>query len=162
MPAVLDFSEIIPGRLWVGGYVSENDVSQLRRIGITSVFSLQTDEDLHHYGISLLGLSRSYMDAGIEFHRLPTEDFNREALACNLAEAVRQVEALLSHPGARLYLHCTAGVTRSATAAAGFLIRSRGFPAREACAYLISRRDCSPALDTLEHYQIMLKSENLP
>jgi protein-tyrosine phosphatase len=158
---VLEFSEIIPGRLWVGGYVSENDVPQLRRIGITTVFSLQTDEDLRHYGISLKELSRSYLDAGIEFHRLPTEDFNRGALACNLPEAVAQVEALLSHPETKLYLHCTAGVTRSATAAAGFLIRSHGIPAREAYAYLISRRDCSPALDTLEHYEITLRSEEL-
>jgi protein-tyrosine phosphatase len=109
---VLDCSEIIPGRLWVGAYVCADDVPELKQIGITTVFSLQTDEDLRHYGISLKELSRSYLDAGIEFHRLPTEDFNREALACNLPEAVAQVEALLSHPGTKLYLHCTAGVTR--------------------------------------------------
>jgi protein-tyrosine phosphatase len=155
---VVEFSEIIPGRLWVGSYVSAIDVPQLRRVGINTVFSLQTDEDLRHNGISLRELTRAYSDAGIAFRRLPTEDFNREALASNLPEAVAQVVTLLSDPGTKLYLHCTAGVTRSATTAAGFLIRSRGIPAREAHAYLVSRRDCSPVLDTLEEYEITLGS----
>lgn len=154
---MLEYSEIIPGRLWVGAYVCEEEVSDLKRIGITDVFSMQTDEDLHRYGISPEALARAYSRAGIEFQRQPISDFDREALARNLPEAVARVERVLADPGVKLYLHCTAGVIRSATTAAGYLIRSRGISACEACAFLTSRRNCSPTLDILESYEIALE-----
>lgn len=150
---VLDFNEIIPGRLWVGGYVREEEVHELRQMGITTVVSMQTDEDLLHYGVSLHELALAYEDAGIEFRRLPTQDFDREALERNLPQVVTQVEEALANPRTKLYLHCTAGINRSPTAAAGFLIRSSGISAREACDYLTARRDCNPTLDILERYE---------
>jgi protein-tyrosine phosphatase len=155
---MLDFSEIIPDRLWVGSYVSEEDMPRLRRIGITAVVSLQVNEDLQHYGISPGGLARAFEGAGIEWRRVPTPDFDREALARNLPQAVAQVEEALADPHARLYLHCTVGVNRSPTTAAGFLIRARGFSAQEAYDYLTSRRDCSPSLDILEEYEAACRS----
>ncbi len=153
---MLDCSEIIPGRLWVGGYVREEEVPELKQIGITTVISMQTDEDLRYYGISLPALARAYANAGIEFQRQPVPDFDREALARDLPDAVGRVEAVLAEPRIRLYLHCSAGVNRSATTAAGYLIRSRGIPAHEACAFLTSRRNCSPTLDILEDYEAAL------
>jgi protein-tyrosine phosphatase len=155
---VLEYSEIIPGRLWIGAYVCEDEVPELKQIGITTVFNMQTDEDLRHYGISPDGLARAYSSAGIEFQRQPTPDFDREALARNLPEAVARIETALADPGIRLYLHCTAGAIRSATTAAGYLIRSRGISAYEACAFLTSRRNCNPTLDILESYEIALSS----
>ncbi|MBZ5495497.1 MAG: dual specificity protein phosphatase family protein [Acidobacteriia bacterium] len=154
----LDFNEIIPGRLWVGGYVREEDVAELRRIGITTVVSLQTDEDLLLYGILPHRLALAYQSSGIELRRVPTLDFDREALARNLPEAVAQVEDALAPPWTKLYLHCTAGINRSATTAAGFLIKSRGTPAREARDYLTARRDCNPTLDILENFEEALRS----
>jgi hypothetical protein len=154
----LDCDEIIPGRLWVGGYVREEDVLWLRQIGVTTVVSLQTDEDLREYDISPQGLAFAYQDAGIELRRVPTPDYDWKALQRNLPDAAAQVEAVLANPLAKLYLHCTAGINRSATTAAGFLIRSRGLSAHEARSYLISRRDCSPALDILVAYEAMLRS----
>lgn len=124
-----NYDEIIAGRLWVGGYVREEEIPQLMQIGITTVVNLQTDEDLQHCGISPDGLARAYQDAGIELRRLPIQDFDWEALARNLAAAEEQVANALAKSGTRLYLHCTAGVNRSATAAAAFLIRSRGMSA---------------------------------
>ena len=153
---VLDYSEIVPGRLWVGGYVCADEVPKLRQIGITTVFSLQTDEDLRHFGISSQELALAYASAGIEFRRQPTPDFDREALARNLPEVVARIENMLANPHVRLYLHCTAGAIRSATAAAGFLMRSRGISAYEACTFLTSRRYCNPTIEILESYEISL------
>ena len=153
---VLEYSEIIPGRLWVGAYVSKNEVTELQRIGITTVFSMQTDEDLRHYGISPEELADAYANAGIKFHRQPTPDFDPDALARNLPEAAAQIETALAAPGIRLYLHCTAGAIRSATAAAGYLMRARGISAHEAYALVTSRRNCRPTLEILENYQIVL------
>jgi len=157
---VLDFSEILPGRLWVGGYVREQEVDQLKRMGITTAVSLQTDEDLLQYGVSPRELALAYENAGIELRHVPTPDFDRKALERNLAEAVAQVGDAMSNPLTKVYLHCTAGVNRSPTVAAGFLISSQGIPARAACMYMTSRRDCSPTLDILERYEVSLRSKS--
>lgn len=156
---MLDFDEIIPDRLWVGGYVRREEVFQLRQMGITTVLSMQTDEDLLHYGVSLHELALAYEDAGIEFRCLPTPDFDREALERNLPEAVAQVEEALANPRTKLYLHCTGGINRSPTAAAGFLIKSIGISASEACEYLVARRDCNPTLDILEHFEAAVRGK---
>jgi len=150
---MLDFDEVVPGRLWVGGRVCEEDVPQLRQLGITAVVSLQTDEDLLDYGISPAGLAHGYREAGIELRRVPTPDFDQGALRRNLPEAAAQVAEVLTDPEARLYLHCSVGINRSPTTAAGFLIRSRGMTARQACDWMTARRDCRPTLDILEEYE---------
>jgi protein-tyrosine phosphatase len=155
---IIDLDEIIPGRLWVGGYVREQSVPELQLLGITAVVSLQTDDDLRYYGISPEGLMRAYRDAGITWHRIPTQDFNREALAHHLPDAIALVRDALADSEARLYLHCSVGINRSATAAAGFLILSEGISAQEACQYLASRRDCSPELGVLIQYEATIRN----
>ncbi len=156
---MLDYSEILPGRLWVGGYVRGEEVPQLKRLGITTVLSLQTDVDLGQYGITPVELARAYDAARIEFRRVPILDFDPGELERSLPAAVAQVEDALANPFARLYLHCTAGVNRSATTAAAFLIKSRRITAVEACRHLLARRDCSPAQDILERYEAALGDE---
>jgi protein tyrosine phosphatase (PTP) superfamily phosphohydrolase (DUF442 family) len=156
---MLNLSEIIPDRLWVGGYVREDEVPRLRLIGITTVLSLQVDEDMQRFGISPIGLAQAYQEAGIEFRRVPIPDFNREGLERSLPAAVAQVSDVLATPHTRLYLHCTEGISRAPTTAAGYLIRSHGVPACEAYGQLTSRRDCSPALDILERYDASLRGE---
>lgn len=154
---VLNFSEIIPGRLWVGGCVREEEVPQLRRMGISAVVNLQTDEDLHHCGVSPDTLAVAYQKAGIELRRLPITDFNMEELDRWLPEVVTQVAEVLANPAAKLYLHCTVGVNRSPTAAAGYLIKLLGISAQDACSYLVSRRDCHPTLEILENYEALIR-----
>jgi protein-tyrosine phosphatase len=157
---IIDLDEIIPGQLWVGGYVREHAIPELQVLGITAVVSLQTDEDLRYHGISPESLKRAYHDAGIAWHRIPTQDFDRNALVHSLPDAVALVRDVLADSEAKLYLHCSVGINRSATAAAGFLILSRGISAREACQYLVSRRDCSPSLDILGQYEKTIRNAN--
>jgi len=158
---MLDCDEIIPGRLWVGGCVREADVVVLVRLGITAVVSLQMDEDLEYHRVSAAALAGAYRDAGIEWRRIPTADFNREALGRNLPQAVGQVELAFADPEARVYLHCSVGINRAPTTAAGYMIKCRGLTAGEAYGYLVARRDCSPALDILEEYEITARNKSL-
>ncbi len=153
----LNLSEIIPGRLWVGGYVREDEVPHLRRMGISAVVNLQTDEDLLEYGVSPDTLALAYEKAGIELRRLPIPDFSSEELGRWLPAAAAQVAEVLANPAAKLYLHCTAGVNRSPTTAAGYLIKFLGISALDACSYLVSRRDCNPTLEILENYEALIR-----
>jgi protein-tyrosine phosphatase len=159
---MIDYDEIIPERLWVGSFVSEDTIPELQHLGITAVISLQTDEDLIDYGVSPLRLAESYKDAGIEWRRVPIPDFDRGALAHRLPDAVTELSHALAGPGSRAYLHCTAGISRSPTTAAGFLILTECMPAQEAWDYITSRRACSPAFDVLCDYEALVRASEDP
>jgi hypothetical protein len=154
---ILNCNEIIPDRLWVGRYVGPDDVKYLSQLGITAIMSLQSDEDLAFYGISMKRMVRACREAQIDLHRIATSDFDPVALARNLPQCVAGLEAALTPRWARVYLHCTAGINRGPTTAAAYLIRSRGWSAREAHDYLTARRSCSPYLTVLEQYEAALK-----
>lgn len=153
----LDCSEIIPGRLWIGAYLHEQDIEELQRLGVTTVLSLQSEEDLQNYGIQIDLLEQALEKAGIELRRVPIQDFDREALARGLPEAVAVLDELLSEPWTQVYLHCTAGINRAPTTAAGYLILSSGISATAACRKVQECRYCSPPLDILERYEASLK-----
>jgi protein-tyrosine phosphatase len=155
---MLDCNEIIQDRLWVGGFVRPEDVPLLRQMEITSILSLQSDWDLASCSISLKKLSNAYAKAEIDLHRIPTEDFNKEALAANLPQGVEALERALTPRWAKVYVHCTAGFNRGPTLAAAYLIKVRGLSAQEAYDYVTSRRYCVPYLATLEAYEALLKS----
>jgi protein-tyrosine phosphatase len=154
---LVDYNQVIPGRLWVGSFIEISDSRQLQRMGITVVISLQTDKDLKQRRIPLAKLVKSLEDANIDFRRIPVEDFNREDLALQLPKCVSEIEAALAQGWAKVYLHCTAGMLRSPTAAAAYLIKAHSMPAHEARDLLIEKRDCNPDLELLEKYENALK-----
>ena len=145
-----------PGRLWIGRYVDPSDIKLLGALGITTLVSLQSDQDLAYYGISIARILRACEEARIDFRRIAIPDFDQVALAQNLPQAVAVLESALAPSQGRVYLHCSAGINRSPTAAAAYLIRSRGLSAREAHDYLTSRRNCRPYLTVLEQYEMSL------
>ncbi len=155
---IIDCNEIILDRLWVGRLIRPEEVKLLLQMGITHVVSLQSDEDLANYGISVKKLLKAYESAGIELRRIATQDFNQEAISKNLANCVGEVESALELRWAKVYLHCTAGINRSPTVAAAYLIRSRKIPAQAAFDYVSERRHCSPYLAVLEDYSRSLQA----
>jgi protein-tyrosine phosphatase len=156
---MLDCSEMLENRLWVGSYVRPQEVKLLKQMEITIVLSLQSDQDLAYYDISVNKLLEACAQAGIELRRIPIQDFDRQALSANISEAVDELEDALAQPGARIYMHCTAGINRGPTLAAAYLIKNRGFSAKEAYDFVLNRRQCSPYLATLEEYEASLKNE---
>jgi protein-tyrosine phosphatase len=158
MHMFLDCNEIIPNRLWVGTFVRPEEVKLLRQMDITAVLSLQSDEDIAEWHISQEKLRKAYAQADIEFHRIPTADFDKQALAVNLPPAVEELENILASRWAKAYVHCTVGINRAPTLAAAYLIKIHGLSAREAYDYVIARRHCSPYRTVLEDYELLLKS----
>ncbi len=154
---ILDCNEMIPDRLWVGRMIRPEDVKLLVQMGISHVVSLQSDDDLSNYGISLKKLIKALEEARIELIRVATPDFNKDALTKNLSASVAEVDAALTPRWAKVYLHCTAGINRSPTVAAAYLMKTRGFSPQEAFDYVSDRRHCSPYLNVLEQFAMELK-----
>jgi protein-tyrosine phosphatase len=157
---ILDCNEIIQDRLWVGSYIQTEEVKLLRKMEISAVISLQSDQDLAEYNISLKKLLKAYDLEGIEYRRIPTTDFSKQALAANLAKAVEELEDVLRPRWARVYVHCTAGINRGPTLAAAYLIKTQGLSAKDACDLVLARRHCAPYLSTLEEYEASLRSQD--
>jgi protein-tyrosine phosphatase len=155
---ILDCNEILPGRLWVGRFVRPKDVKLLQQMGITTVVSLQSNEDLDFYNIRLKKLIETCDEAGIELRRVAIPDFDEDAMAADLERGVAELEAALTPKWAKVYLHCTAGVNRAPTVAAAYLVRTLGIPAQEAYEFIVARRHCNPYLEVLEQYETSLKS----
>jgi protein-tyrosine phosphatase len=153
---ILDCSEVLPDRLWVGTFVRPEDVPFLRQMGMTTVISLQSDHDLETYNIHFKKLLKACDEAQIELRRIDTPDFDQNALAANLDRSVAELEAALAPRWTKVYLHCTAGINRSPTVAAAYLIRARGCSAREAYEFVTARRHCCPYLTVLEKFEASL------
>jgi protein-tyrosine phosphatase len=154
---ILDCSEIISDRLWVGGYVRPEDAPLLRKMEISCVLSLQSDRDLSTYNINLKKLLKAYALLEIELCRVPTPDFDKRALSSRLPQAVEELKKALIPRWGRAYVHCSAGINRAPTVAAAYLIRTDGMSADEACEYLVARRDCNPYLDVLKEYEASIR-----
>jgi protein-tyrosine phosphatase len=155
---ILDCSEILPDRLWIGTFVRPEDMALLQKMGVTAVVSLQSDKDLEAYNINARKLLKAYTKAEIELRHIATPDFDQKALTANLDRCIEELEAALTPRWAKVYLHCTAGINRGPTVAAAFLMRSRGLSAQEAYEFVTSRRHCRPYLAVLEKYEAERKS----
>jgi protein-tyrosine phosphatase len=154
---ILDCNTVLHDRLWIGRFVRPRDVKLLRQMGVTTVISLQSDEDLVVYNVHVDKLLEAYNQAGIELRRVAIPDFDEEAMAAGLEQSVTEVEAALAPSWAKVYLHCTAGINRAPTVAAAYLIRARRLSAQEAYEFIIFRRHCTPYLAVLEQYEASLK-----
>lgn len=149
---IFGWNEIIQDRLWVGSFVRPEDVGLLEQLKISTVLSLQSDQDLAIYNIPTERLLREYSSVNIQYRRVAIPDFDIQALSAMLARAVEELEIALKPSEARVYAHCTAGINRSPTLAAAYLIKNKHLSVRDAYKYVMDRRQCSPYLAVLQEY----------
>jgi hypothetical protein len=85
---------------------------------------------------------------GLIFHNVPVADFDRAHLRRRLRDRVAVLDDLLKS-GQIVYLHCTAGVSRSPTVAAAFLHWKLGWTLDQAIAHLLTVRNCCPDAEVI-------------
>jgi protein-tyrosine phosphatase len=114
-----------------------DDMAALERQAVTHIVCLITENEFTHYGVE--GLLPAYRDAGFIVRRLPI--LNQKV--CSLDEMRDMVQWLSDQlaSGARIMIHCAAGLGRSGTLAACYL-KSIGLSADDAIAEV--RRARSP------------------
>jgi protein-tyrosine phosphatase len=114
---------------------------------VTAILNLQTDEDLEKRGtVWEENLARV---SGLDFCRVPVRDFDTADLQRKLPDCVAELDRLLK-AGHTVYVHCSAGVSRSPTVVAAYLHRHLGLPLEEALASVQAVRDCCPNAEVIK------------
>jgi predicted protein tyrosine phosphatase len=106
------YSEILPGRLWIGEAPRKQDVETLRKLGVTDILNLTRLDEV-------LAVER---EAQFRVHAFPFPDggfgWGGKDLRLRAHEmmvgAVGRLDELLAG-GMPTYLHCVAGISRSPT-----------------------------------------------
>lgn len=119
----MELNEVTPYNFAIGPYPqSEAEVRVLREHGITAVLNLQTDTDFEERWIDWNELCAAYIQAGIVCRRCPIVDFDRKDLVEQLPQAAAVLKALLD-AGHRVFVHCTAGMSRSCATGILYLVK---------------------------------------
>lgn len=116
----------------------------------TAILSVQTDQCLDHFGLKYEDQLTNGESIGLKMVRAPMLDFNPPDQRLNLPNAVRALNRLLVD-GHRVYVHCTAGMGRSALTILGYLTFIENFTPDDALSLLKRRRNC--VVPNLEAYQ---------
>lgn len=111
-------------------------VTTLQQSGVSVVVSLQTEREAAQIGIA--EEPRLLQAAGIDFWRYGIIDHSTPPFTAATFDLVDRIAAALDQ-GQKAYLHCYAGIGRSATIAAAVLIR-RGASAEQALLALRNAR----------------------
>jgi protein-tyrosine phosphatase len=142
----MKWDRVMPG-LFVGPDPREEaDFEALKAAKITSILSLQTKDDLRDRGIEWE--ERSALKVGLAFRSVPVTDFNSADLQRKLPDCVSVLDGMLK-AGHSVYVHCTAGVSRSPTVVAAYLHWCLGWPLRRALTHLEETRNCAPNSDVI-------------
>lgn len=132
--------------LLMGAYPQDaDDVATLRDAGVTAVFNLVQDVEYQHAG-GREACAAALAEAGIREERIALVDYGN-LLPGHIEHAVTTVLAWLE-AGERVYVHCRAGMQRSAVVSAAVVALHEGLDARAALAQVRAR---NPQADPLSH-----------
>jgi protein-tyrosine phosphatase len=139
----------IQPNLWVGPDPRDDeDFKNLQALNITAVLSLQDEEDRGAGGIESERAAATR--AGLAFESVPVKDFSKADLQIRLPQCVAALAHLLDQ-GHTVYVHCTAGVSRSPSVAAAYLHWCCGWSLDQALVHVMQRRRCYPDEDAIRN-----------
>jgi hypothetical protein len=117
---------ILPDKLWLGDYRGAHDDAFLKDAGIRAILSLGSMEDHVHY--------RLHPD--MQHHFVFIDDNEREPIHEHFDECV----AFIRDAQGPVYVHCWAGISRSATIVLAYLILEKGMEMKDAWQWVKSKR----------------------
>ncbi|MEM9191850.1 MAG: dual specificity protein phosphatase [Myxococcota bacterium] len=121
----------ITDRLYVGVRPRAEDIKELRGIGITHVASCLEDAHL---------AKLTHLNGTFRWLQIPLRDSMNEDIAASFPTFFEFAARAYGDPSSKLLVHCQAGVSRSATLAVAWLMKSRSQTFFDAFAQLRSKR----------------------
>ena len=130
--ANLNFNKMGDKDIYIGPYPqSENDFIILSNIGIDIILNVQSDKDFEDRQINhelQINQAKKY---NINIIRYPIEDFNQEDLFKKLKGAGDLLNKLVKERK-KIYVHCTAGMSRAAATVIIYLVLYENYTVQEA------------------------------
>lgn len=141
---------LINSRLFLGACPKNTaDVDLLERAcQITAVLNVQTDDDMHYYGMDWAKIEKRYRDSGIRVERVPIRDFDEVDLRARLSECVDALNELMES-GHSVYVHCSVGLYRSPSVVTAYLHWYCDRELDEAAQQVKHLRSCAPSLEAI-------------
>ncbi|HVN19120.1 MAG TPA: dual specificity protein phosphatase family protein [Dongiaceae bacterium] len=144
----MDCTAITPALL-VGPHPSTvEDFDYLKSESVTAILSLLSAEDSARLA---LRADIEAAKAAMVYRNVPVNDFDDLDLKQKLPVCVDTLLELLRE-GHKVYVHCTAGVTRSPTVIAAYLHTQLHWPLEEAIQRIQVLRSCCPRGDLIRLY----------
>jgi dual specificity phosphatase 12 len=125
-------AQMIIDRLWLGSIDSTYDSCQLEYMKITHVLTVM--EDIH--------TTRSMVERMVKIHHIPIGDHVNAPICTYFIEAIKFIQEALENGGS-VYVHCYAGISRSPTIIAAYLIKTHSMDVEKALELIRSRRPCA-------------------
>jgi hypothetical protein len=146
----MDLDQILPQLLAGECPATAEDVETLKHEhDVTAVLCLQTNEEIAHGGIDWENLEACYRVSDIEIRRVPVRDCDPELLRRSLPECVRALDRLLRE-GHKVYIHCSMGSNRAASAVIAYLHWVQDWDLDEAVDYVTACRSWEPHLGMIQ------------
>ena len=127
-----DYDQVGDKNIFIGSYLqNEADFESISKKGINTILNVQTDKDLENHKLDINILNKYANKYGIEIKRYPIGDFNKEDLSNKLKGAVDLLYQLIKE-GKKVYVHCTAGIGRSANVVICYLVLYENYSVKDA------------------------------
>jgi dual specificity phosphatase 12 len=136
--------------LFIGDYDASQDINKLSQLGITSLVSASQYSPYSPSPFSLpLSPVRQHYDTTLDILRIPVDDSPSANLIQHFPAARRFIRAALDK-GDGVLVHCQAGVSRSATLVAAYLMAQE--PGIDVDQALASIRKVRPQVEPTETF----------
>ena len=140
-PAGVDNFEMVNQRVSRGAAPTPLGYRSLAALGVDMVIDLRAEENLHVDDAALRRLGITRVHVPVRDGQAPAE-----------AEVRRVLDVVLAHPGQKIFIHCGAGVGRTGTMAAAYLVATGEADAAEAL-----RRNLAVGPPSLEQVAFVAK-----
>ncbi|XP_078427552.1 dual specificity protein phosphatase (DsPTP1) family protein [Wolffia australiana] len=127
------------------------DVDELRKIGVKTIFCLQQNPDLEYFGVDIVAIqdyAKQFED--IAHYRAEIRDFDGFDLRMRLPAVVSKLFKAVKRNGGVAYIHCTAGLGRAPAVALAYMFWVLGYKLSDAHELLLSQRSCFPKIDAIK------------
>lgn len=136
----LNWGQITPVMVIGSCPMTTNDIARIHmETGVTGLLSLQHDDCLRYWDIDYSQIYHAATQRGLAMERCPIKDFNVPDMRRQLPAAIRLLADMIARDH-RVYVHCTAGLGRSAVVVLSYLVFVEGYSAQDAIDCILQGR----------------------
>ena len=123
-------NEIKDQNIFIGSYpIDDEDVRDMKNIGITAVLNLQTQDDIAERGYSWTKMQQLYQNKGIKSAiHYSIDDYNEEEHVKKTFAAAQYLNDLVNSKNNKVFIHCSSGISRASTVALCYLALYKKVP----------------------------------